>query len=89
VVVDRDYRCIVGATIQVAQGERAGATYTQQSACAEPDYGSGVFVPDLTPNTAVIVRAMAPGYASQDRALTPKAGALGATVFSLASVDSD
>jgi hypothetical protein len=65
------------------------AAARQQSACNEPEYDSGVIVRDLTANAAVTVRAMAQGYASQDRTLVPKAGPLGATVFSLASVNSD
>ena len=83
-VVDSTGSCIVGATVHVVQGQRAGSALTQDEPCGYWDYGGGVIFRDLTPNVDMTLRAAATGYVAQETTVAPKSGPLHVTLFTMA-----
>jgi hypothetical protein len=88
-VADSNGSCIVGATVQVVQGQQAGSILAQDEPCSYWDYGGGVTFTDLTPNVEMTLRAAAPGYTAQERTVAPKSGPLNALLFTLTPLDAD
>jgi hypothetical protein len=88
-VVDSTGSCIVGASVQVVQGQRAGSILTQDEPCGYWDYGGGVTFSDLTPNVGMTLRAAAAGYVAQELTVAPKSGPLHVTLFTLTPANAE
>lgn len=80
-VVNRGGACIPGATIQVVAGQAIGEPVTQETPCDVWGYSGGVEYHNLTAGVAMTLRATAPGYAAEEKTITPSVGAVSAIVF--------
>jgi hypothetical protein len=66
--------CIPDATVQVVAGQARGQSHTQTEPCDVWGYGGGITFNGLTPGTGMTLRASAPGYTAQERAVVPSSG---------------
>lgn len=73
-VVDSTGVCIVGATVHVVAGQRAGQSISQSTPCDAWAYDGGFMFTGLTPGVAMTLRASAPGYADLEQVVTPSLG---------------
>lgn len=73
-VVDPSGACIPGATVQVVAGQAVGDPITQQTPCSVWDYAGGVEYHNLAAGVSMTFRATAPGYAVEEKTITPFAG---------------
>jgi len=80
-VVDESGVCIVGATVQVVNGQGVGQSNTQVTPCDAWSYDGGVMFRDLTPDVEMTLRASAPGYAAQEKTVVPSLGGQMAVLF--------
>jgi hypothetical protein len=80
-VVDGSGGCIPGATVQVAQGQAVGEPITQETPCSVWDYSGGVEYHNLTAGVSMTLRATAPGYAVEEKTITPFLGPQTAFIF--------
>jgi hypothetical protein len=80
-VVDESGVCIPGATIQVVAGQAVGEPITQETPCSVWDYSGGVEYQNLTAGVPMTLRATAPGYAVDEKTITPFNGPQTAYVF--------
>jgi hypothetical protein len=76
--------CIVGAKVEVVAGQAVGQSGTMPDVC-DVWWVNGAFFTGLTPGVAMTVRASAPGYVAQERAVmpSPNPGTLVATIIKL------
>jgi hypothetical protein len=75
--------CISDATVQVVAGQARGQSGTQTEPCDVWGYGGGIAFNDLTPGVEMTLRASAPGYTAQERAVVPSSGPQSAVTFVL------
>jgi hypothetical protein len=75
--------CIPDATVQVVAGQARGQSGTQTEPCDVWGYGDGITFKDLTPGAGMTLRASAPGYTAQERAVVPSSGPTSAEIFVL------
>ncbi len=80
--VDASGICIVGATVEVIGGQRAGTTMTQSGACDAWWFAEIEFV-GLTPGVEMTLRVSAPGYSPQVVTVIPTSGPQTALVLEL------
>ena len=80
-VVAQSGACIPGATVQVVAGQAAGNPVTQETPCSVWDYAGGVEFHNLTAGLPMTLRATAPGYAAEEKTITPFGGAQEAIIF--------
>ena len=62
--------CILGARVDVIAGQAVGQTAAQDHPCNIWDLG-GIEFKNLTPGTALTVRASAPGYLTREMTVVP------------------
>ena len=65
-VLDESAACIVGATVEVIEGERRGEIQVQRTPCGYWDYDGGFIFDHLPIGTRLTLRASASGYTSKD-----------------------
>jgi hypothetical protein len=80
-VVDESGVCIVGATVQVVNGQGLGQSITQVTPCDAWSYDGGVMFRGLTPDVEMTLRASAAGYAAQEKTVVPSLGGQMAVLF--------
>ena len=80
-VVDQAGVCIPGATIQVVAGQDVGEPITQETPCDAWAYSGGVDYHHLIAGVRMTLRATAPGYAAEEKTITPGSGPMSATIF--------
>jgi hypothetical protein len=80
-VVDPNGGCIPGATIQVVAGQAGGEPITQETPCSVWDYAGGVEYHNLIAGVPMTLRATAPGYAVEEKTITPFGGPQMAIIF--------
>jgi len=80
-VVDPSGACIPGATVQVVAGQAVGNPVTQVTPCSVWDYAGGVEYHNLTPGVSMTLRATAPGYADEEKSVTPFGSFVQATIL--------
>jgi hypothetical protein len=80
-VVDQTGACITGATIQVVAGQDVGEPITQQTPCDAWGEEGGVEYHHLTAGMSMTLRATAPGYATEEKTITPFGGPVSAIIF--------
>jgi hypothetical protein len=80
-VVDQSGVCIPGATIQVVAGQDVGEPVTQETPCDAWAYSGGVEYHNLTAGVRMTLRATAPGYAAEEKTITPVGGSVSAIIF--------
>lgn len=81
--VDASGVCAADATIEVVAGQGVGRIARQSTPCSVWDYDGGVLFFDLTPGVEMTLRASAPGYATQEKTVTPTSGGQMVTVMEL------
>lgn len=81
--VDGSGICVADATVEVVRGQGVGQIATQSTPCAIWDYDGGIFFLGLTPGVEMTLRASAPGYAAQEKTVTPTSGGGTVTVIQL------
>jgi hypothetical protein len=75
--------CLANATVEVVAGQARGQSGTQTEPCDVWGYGGGIAFNDLTPGVEMTLRASAPGYTAQERAVVPSSGPQSAVTFVL------
>lgn len=80
-VVDQGGRCIPGATIQVVAGQDVGEPITQETPCDAWADSGGVEYHHLIAGVRMTLRATAPGYATEEKTITPAGGWVSAIIF--------
>ena len=65
-VLEESGACIVGATVEVIDGERRGEIQVQRTPCGYWDYDGGFVFDNLHMGTQITLRASASGYTSKD-----------------------
>ena len=73
-VVDPRGACIPGATVQVVAGQAVGNPIVQETPCSVWDYAGGVEYHNLAAGVPMTLRASAPGYAPEEKTITPFGG---------------
>ena len=72
-VIDAGGACLVGAVVEVVQGQRAQTRIDQDPACDAWSFPT-VYFNNLTAGEEMVVRASAPGYRSEDKKAVPVRG---------------
>jgi hypothetical protein len=72
-VIDAGGACLVGAVVEIVQGQRAGTRIDQDPGCDAWSFPT-VYLNDLIPGEQMVVRASAPGYRSHEQAAVPVRG---------------
>ena len=80
-VIEGSGVCIVGASVRVLDGQRAGVSMTQETPCDAWAYSGGFWFDSLTPGVPMTLRLSAPGYVDLDTTVTPTGGAQQAFLF--------
>lgn len=80
-VVDESGTCIVDATATVVAGQRLGQSINQITPCNVWSYYGGFLFVGLTPGIEMTLRVAAPGYAPEERIITPWLGPQTAVIF--------
>jgi hypothetical protein len=80
-VISESGACIVGATVQVVQGDALGETITQTTPCDAWGYDGGFVITGVLSGVPVTLRASAAGYASQNLTVIPTGNPAQRTVF--------
>ena len=73
-VIEDSGACIVGASVQVLAGQRAGETVMQETPCDAWGYSGGFEFDSLTPGLPMTLRASAPNYVDLDTTVYPTLG---------------
>jgi hypothetical protein len=73
-IIDETGACIVGASVQVLDGQRAGESMTQETPCDAWGYSGGFEFDSLTPGVPMTLRASAQGYVDRDTTVYPTLG---------------
>jgi hypothetical protein len=80
-VIERSGVCIVGASVRVLDGQRAGESMTQETPCDAWGYSGGFGWDSLKAGIPMTLRLSAPGYVDLDTTVTPTAGPQQAFLF--------
>ena len=73
-IIERSGVCIVGASVRVLDGQRAGVSMTQETPCDAWAYSGGFEFDSLTAGIPMTLRVSAPGYVDLDATVTPTLG---------------
>lgn len=73
-IVDPSGVCIVGASVRVVEGQRAGESLTQETPCNAWAYSGGFQYNPVAAGIPMTLRVSAPGYADVDTTVTPSLG---------------
>ena len=73
-IIEDTGRCIVGASVRVLDGQRAGETRMQETPCDAWGYSGGFEFDSLTPGVPMKLRASAPDYVDLDTTVYPTLG---------------
>jgi hypothetical protein len=73
-VIEDSGACIVGASVRVLAGQRAGASMVQETPCDVWGYSGGFAFDSLTPGLPMTLRASAPNYVDLDTTVYPTLG---------------
>jgi len=82
-VLDRDGKCIPGATLTVVRGQDSGMVVSPDPDCDYWSYSGGYTFENLVPLVPMTLRASATGYVDQERSVAPEAHEQPAFVFTL------
>lgn len=73
-VIEDTGACIVGASVRVLAGQRAGESMMQETPCDVWGYSGGFEFDSLTPGLPMTLRASAPNYVDLDTTVYPTLG---------------
>jgi len=73
-VIEDTGACIIGASVRVLDGQRAGERKLQETPCDVWGYSGGFEFDSLTPGLPMTLRASAPDYVDLDTTLYPTLG---------------
>ncbi len=85
-VVDATGACVADAIVEVVAGQHAGQRVTQTTPCGVWDEDGGFVFDDLTAGVGMLLRASAAGWRTDEKAVTPHAGAQQAVFLTLSGV---
>ena len=73
-IIEDSGACIVGASVRVLDGQRAGEIRMQETPCDVWGYSGGFEFDSLTPGVPMTLRASAPNYVDLDTTVYPTLG---------------
>jgi len=83
IIIGESPQCIVGASVRVLDGQRAGESITQETPCDVWGYYGGFEFDSLSAGVPMKLRASAHGYADYDTTVYPTAAPQPYTVLKL------